>query len=53
MLAAQDTLTAQQSALESVQTQLDQAEQRYKVGLIAVTDVETVRAPRATAPPLR
>ncbi len=39
VLAAQDTLTAEQSALESVQTQLDQAEQRYKVGLIAITDV--------------
>ncbi len=46
VLAAQDTLTAQQSALESVQTQLDQAEQRYKVGLIAVTDVEIARASR-------
>src|SRR6202049_1173499 len=46
VLAAQDTLTAEQSALESVQTQLDQAEQRYKVGLIAVTDVAVARASR-------
>ena len=46
VLAAQDTLTAQQSAFQSVQTQLDQAEQRYKVGLIAITDVETARASR-------
>jgi outer membrane protein len=46
VLAAQDTLTAQQSALESVQTQLDQAEQRYKVGLIAVTDMAVARASR-------
>jgi outer membrane protein len=30
VLAAQDTLTAEQSAYESVQTQLDQAEQRYQ-----------------------
>ncbi|HEX2790871.1 MAG TPA: TolC family protein [Steroidobacteraceae bacterium] len=46
VLAAQDTLTAEQSAYESVQTQLDQAEQRYKVGLIAVTDVAVARASR-------
>jgi outer membrane protein len=46
VLAAQDTLTAEQSALESVQTQLDQAEQRYKVGLIAVTDMALARASR-------
>src|SRR5665213_328415 len=44
VLTAQDTLAAQQSALDSVQRQLDQAEQRYNVGLIAVTDVETARA---------
>ena len=46
VLTAQETLTAQQGALESAQSQLDQAEQRYKVGLIAVTDVETARAAR-------
>ncbi|MGH8231401.1 MAG: TolC family outer membrane protein [Steroidobacteraceae bacterium] len=46
VLAAQDTLTAEQSALQSVQTQLDQAEQRYRVGLIAVTDVAVARASR-------
>jgi outer membrane protein len=46
VLAAQDTLAAQQSALQSVQTQLDQAQQRYDVGLIPVTDVETARASR-------
>jgi outer membrane protein len=46
VLAAQDTLSAQQSALESVQTQLDQAEQRYRVGLIAVTDMALARASR-------
>jgi outer membrane protein len=46
VLAAQDTLAATQSALQSVQTQLDQAEQRYKVGLIAITDVEQARASR-------
>ncbi len=46
VLAAQDTLTAQQSALDSVQIQLDQAERRFDVGLIAVTDVEIARASR-------
>jgi outer membrane protein len=46
VLAAQDTLSATQSALQSVQIQLDQAEQRYKVGLIAITDVELARASR-------
>jgi outer membrane protein len=46
VLAAQDTLSAQQSALASVQIQLDQAEQRYNVGLLAITDVEIARASR-------
>jgi outer membrane protein len=46
VLAAQDTLSAQQSALQSVQIQLDQAEQRYNVGLLAITDVEIARASR-------
>lgn len=46
VLAAQDTVAATQSALQSVQIQLDQAEQRYKVGLIAITDVELARASR-------
>jgi len=39
LLAAQDDLDAQRSNLESVSRQLDQAEKRYEVGLIAVTDV--------------
>jgi outer membrane protein len=46
VLAAQDTLAAQQSALASVQIQLDQAQQRYNVGLGAITDVEIARASR-------
>jgi outer membrane protein len=46
VLSAQDTLSAQQSALQSVQIQLDQAEQRFNVGLIAITDVEIARASR-------
>jgi outer membrane protein len=48
VLSAQDDLQAQESALESAQHQLDQAEKRYEVGLIAVTDVETARAQRDT-----
>src|SRR5579863_581895 len=48
VLAAQDTVSAQQSALQSAQIQFDQADQRYKVGLIAITDVEIARASRDT-----
>lgn len=48
VLAAQDTLSAQQSALQSAQIQFDQADQRFKVGLIAITDVEIARASRDT-----
>src|SRR6202453_1711628 len=44
VLAAQDDLDAQQGNLESVSHQLEQAEKRYEVGLIAVTDVEEARA---------
>jgi outer membrane protein len=44
VLAAQDDLEAQQAALISIQHQLDQAESRFQIGLIAVTDVEEARA---------
>ncbi len=44
VLSAEDDLEAQQGALKSVQRQLDQAESRYQIGLIAVTDVEEARA---------
>ncbi len=44
VLSAQDDLEAQQAALASINRQLDQAESRYKIGLIAVTDVEEARA---------
>jgi outer membrane protein len=44
VLGAQDDLEAQQVALTSVTRQLEQAEARYKIGLIAVTDVEEARA---------
>jgi outer membrane protein len=44
VLAAQDDLDAQRGNLESVSRQLEQAEKRYEVGLIAVTDVQEARA---------
>jgi len=44
VLGAQDDLEAQQAALISIQRQLDQAESRFQIGLIAVTDVEEARA---------
>jgi outer membrane protein len=46
VLNAQEVLTAQQVALDSVQQQLDQSEQRFRVGLIGRIDVETTRAER-------
>jgi len=46
VLSAQDTLTAQETALRSVSRQLEQAERRYDVGLIAITDVQIARAAR-------
>src|SRR5450755_5167064 len=44
VLASQDDLDAQEGALASVSRQLEQAEQRYAVGLIAITDVQEARA---------
>jgi len=44
VLAAQDDLEAQQVALTSIKRQLDQAESRFQIGLIAITDVEEARA---------
>ncbi|MEA3196963.1 MAG: outer membrane protein [Gammaproteobacteria bacterium] len=44
VLAAQDDLEAQQVALTSIKRQLEQAESRFQIGLIAVTDVEEARA---------
>lgn len=46
VLNAEDVLAAQQSALQSVDRQLDQADRRYEVGLIAITDVQIARATR-------
>ena len=44
MLAAQNDVQAQQSALDAISRQLEQANQRFEVGLIAITDVQEARA---------
>jgi outer membrane protein len=44
VLAAQDDLEAQEVALTSIRRQLEQAEARFQIGLIAITDVEEARA---------
>jgi outer membrane protein len=44
VLEAQDTLEAAQAAREAISHQLEQAEKRFEVGLIAITDVEEARA---------
>jgi len=49
VLAAQDTLDANASALEAISRQLDQANKRFEVGLIAITDVKETQASRDSA----
>ncbi|MFL2545792.1 MAG: TolC family outer membrane protein [Candidatus Rariloculaceae bacterium] len=44
VLAAQDTLAAEQAAREAIGRQLEQAERRFEVGLIAITDVQESQA---------
>ena len=44
VLAARDTLDAADAAREAIVRQLEQAEKRFEVGLIAITDVEEARA---------
>jgi outer membrane protein len=46
VLQAQDQLAAQESSLVSTTRQLEQAERRFEVGLIAATDVQIARAAR-------
>lgn len=46
VLAAQDTLDANSAAAEAFARQLEQAEKRFEVGLIAITDVQEARAER-------
>jgi outer membrane protein len=49
VLAAQDNVDAQASAFESIARQLEQAEKRFEVGLIAITDVQEAKAARDSA----
>jgi outer membrane protein len=44
VLAAEDTLAAAQATLEALTRQLEQADKRFEVGLIAITDVQEARA---------
>ena len=46
---AQDNLEAKQASLEAIARQLDQADKRFDVGLIAITDVQEAKAARDTA----
>ncbi len=49
VLAAEDNVDAQQSAFDSISRQLEQAEKRFEVGLIAITDVQEAKAARDAA----
>jgi outer membrane protein len=44
VLAAEDTLTFSEANLKAIGRQLDQARQRFDVGLIAITDVDEAKA---------
>jgi outer membrane protein len=44
VLAARDTLEAADASREAIGRQLEQAEKRFEVGLIAITDVEEAKA---------
>lgn len=49
VLAAQDVVEAREAARDAIARQLDQAERRFEVGLIAITDVQEARAARDLA----
>ena len=49
VLAAEDTLQAAQATLEALSRQLEQADKRFEVGLIAITDVQEARAAHDSA----
>ena len=49
VLSAEDSLDANQASLEAIARQLDQANKRFEVGLIAITDVQEAKAARDTA----
>jgi outer membrane protein len=44
VLAAEDTLASEIAARESIARQLEQAQRRFEVGLIAITDVQEAQA---------
>jgi len=44
VLSAQDTLTYTEADVKAIERQLDQAKQRFEVGLIAITDVNEAQA---------
>ncbi|HEU4616830.1 MAG TPA: TolC family outer membrane protein [Gammaproteobacteria bacterium] len=44
VLAQQDTLAAQRAAREALSQQLEQAQRRFEVGLIAITEVQETQA---------
>lgn len=44
VLAAQDTLASERAAKDAIGRQLEQAERRFEVGLIAITDVKESQA---------
>lgn len=44
VLAAQDTVDSEAGAREAIGRQLEQAEKRFEVGLIAITDVQEAKA---------
>ena len=46
VLAAQDSVNTTQAAVEAFSRQLDHAEKRFGVGLMAITDVQEARAQR-------
>jgi outer membrane protein len=48
-LAAQDVVDAQQAALDAISRQYEQANKRFEVGLIAITDVQEAKAARDSA----
>jgi outer membrane protein len=49
VLAAEDTLSAADATLQAFTRQLEQAEKRFEVGLIAITDVQESRAAHDSA----
>ena len=49
VLAAEDTLAAAEATLQAFSRQLEQAEKRFEVGLIAITDVQESRAAHDSA----